>query len=89
MNQINPTKKIVIVFEGKEYHCNRPKIGSVIDMEKAVQDASETGQGGTQLILDFIAKCGLPQEVVRELDDEQLEQVMTILTPAKKKPLAP
>lgn len=85
MNQINPSKKIVIVFNGKEYECSRPKIGSVIDMEKAVHDAAESGQGGTQLILDFIGKCGFPEDAVRELDDEQLEQVLSVLTPAKKK----
>lgn len=83
-HEINPKQKIVIVFDGVEHVCNKPKLGAVLAMESRVDDAKATGKSGTQVMVDFIVSCGLPLEVVLELDDAQTEEVMKIICDSKK-----
>jgi hypothetical protein len=82
--ELNPTVKVVIVFGGKEYECRKPSLGAARDMEASVAKAKAEGGSGSQLIIDHLARCGLPREVAEELDVDQVEAVMEVLTPKKK-----
>lgn len=81
---ISPAQKIVIVFEGVEYPCTKPKLGAVMDLEAGLEAAKSEGRGGTQLLMQHLVLCGLPENVVKQLDVDQLEAVAGVLTPAKK-----
>lgn len=82
---ITPSVKITIAFEGKEYTCTKPKLGAAIAFEEAVEKARKKGgSGATQLIADHLQSCGLPADVVKELDADQIEQVMAVLQSQKK-----
>lgn len=82
---LNPSKKIVIEFEGKEYSCVPPKLGDQIELEKKLDAANEKGHGGSVLMQDLLVSCGLPKEMVKKLDVDQLNAVIEVLKPAKKK----
>lgn len=84
MTKINPAQKIVIEFEGQEYQCKRPSIGAVMDLEENLEAAKAAGKGGTKLLIQHLVSCGLPEEVVRKLDTDQIEAVSAALSPSKK-----
>lgn len=76
--------KIVFEIEGKEFPCHRPTVGEVIEHEEAVKAAESAGATPTALVLSFLARCGLPEEVTRALDPDQLVVVLEALKPSKK-----
>jgi hypothetical protein len=82
---LQPAQRIVIEFEGKEYPCRKPQLGEVEDFEAAMEEAKAKGKGVTAVVTKHIVSCGLPAEVVRKLDTDQLEAVSDILAQAKKK----
>ncbi len=82
--EIKKTSQICIVIGGKEYFMCRPKLGAALDLEEKLDEAKAAGKGGTRIVMNFIVKCGLPEEVCLELDTEELEQVLGVLTPSKK-----
>lgn len=82
---INPAQRIVIEFDGQEYVCTKPKLGVTLDLEAQLEQAKDSGKGnGTQLIMGHLKGCGLPEEMIRELDADQVQAVMMALQPAKK-----
>jgi len=82
--QINPSQKIVVVFGEVEYTMTKPKLGVALDLEEKLESAKKSGKGATRLVMEYIAKCGLPEDVIKDLDSDQLEAVMGALTPSKK-----
>lgn len=83
--EINPPMKIAVVFNGTEYTMHKPKLGKVRDFEDALEAAKKSGGSVNGLVISFVASCGLPAEVIDELDSDQLEQVVGVLSAAKKK----
>lgn len=82
--KINPAQRIVIEFEGEEYPCTKPTIGAVMDLEEALEVAKTSGTGGTKVLMAHLVSCGLPEDVIRRLDPDQIEAVSVALSPAKK-----
>lgn len=81
---INPAQRIVIEFEGKEYPCRKPQLGEVMDFEESLMSAKAEGKGATLIIMKHLESCGLPMEVVKKLDFDQMEAVSAALVPSKK-----
>ncbi len=81
---INPAQRILITFEGVEYPCTKPKVGAVMDLEAEIAQAKEEGKPVTRLVAKHLVSCGLPEEVVKQLDVDQVSAVSEVLAPAKK-----
>lgn len=79
--QITPSVKVVINYEGMDYPCTRLKLGDQIDLEEKL----EMPGSKTKALMESLAKCGLPIEVLRTMDSAQLWEVTEALKPAKKK----
>lgn len=84
MQQINldPVTVIQAVFGGKTYDLKKPKIGQVRMFEKAYSEGDSVAK--TDAMLSFISACGLPAEVIDELDVDGLNAVTEALMPKKK-----
>lgn len=82
--EVAPSARIVIVFNGAEYPMHKPKLGALRVLEAKIAQAKESGQGAISVIADHLVACGLPAEVVEELDDDQAEAVMKALSASKK-----
>ncbi len=82
--KINPAQRIIIEFDGKEYSCRKPQLGAVMDLEASLEAAKAEGKGGTLIVMHHLVSCGLPEDVVRQLDTDQIEAVSAALSPAKK-----
>jgi hypothetical protein len=74
--------KIKLIREGKEYLLRKPKIKECLVLEAAVK--SDDPEQTTNAMITFIADCGLPKEIVEDLDLEELEEVRAVLMPKKK-----
>lgn len=83
--KLNPSPIIKIEFEGKEYICTKPKVGAVRAMEAAIEKAKSDGKGGTELMIQHLMSCGLPQEMLEQLDAEQFQAVVELLHSSTKK----
>lgn len=81
---INPSQLITIEFDGKEYPCNKPRLGAVMEFETALAQCKADGKGTTALVIGHLVSCGLPESVVLQLDADQIEAVSAALAPAKK-----
>lgn len=83
--------KVKIVFreQGKpdsEVLLSKPKVGMVLDFEKAVDEAQANGgNGGVSLIAAFLVECGMPEAQLRDMDADQMEIILQALVPTKKK----
>lgn len=82
--EVNPSVKFVLVLGGSEYPMARPKLGVVREYERRLAEAKAAGSGGVELVMNFIVSCGLPESVVEDLDQDQLEQIVLALNDAKK-----
>jgi hypothetical protein len=81
---INPKQKIVIVIDSKEYALTKPTLGMQEDFEERLHETKESGKGATKLLIGFLVECGLPVEVVKKLDADEMDAVMKAIQPLKK-----
>ena len=82
--EVPVSEKMTVVFDGSEYTMRRPSLGVALELEEKIEEATASGKGAMRLVMDYVSQCGLPIEVVRSLDSDQLKAVMEALTPAKK-----
>ena len=76
--------KVLIDFEGQEYSISKPNLGIQSELEEELASAKSEGKSTTKIILNYIVRCGLPEEVTKKLDLSQLEALMEFITPKKK-----
>lgn len=81
---LQPAQRIIIEFEGKEYPMRKPQLGEVEDLEANLEQAKAEGKGGTAYVRKHLVACGLPEDVVKKLDSDQIEALSNALSPAKK-----
>lgn len=81
---LSASKRIKVIFSGAEYFMTKPKMGSVIVLEENIEKSKSTGSGGTKILVEFLHSCGLPKEVLSELDSEQIGEIVKVLMPEKK-----
>jgi hypothetical protein len=74
----------VIAIGGVDYPVSKPKLGQVAEMEEKLEAAKDDKKGVVRIMMGFVAQCGLPLEVVKELDGDELAEVIGFLTPSKK-----
>jgi len=77
------SKKIVIEFEGKEHKMSMPTIGGQSEFEESLQALGDK-PGTTKLIILHLVRCGLEQSFAEQLDYDQLQAILTVMTPKKK-----
>ena len=82
--KINPPVVIVLEIGGVEHRLSRPKLGAVKIFESELAAANAAGSGTTAVFMAHVVRCGLPVEVLDELDSEQLLEIFVALQPAKK-----
>lgn len=82
--EIKAAAKILVKFEGKEYSMTKPKMAVALAMEEKIAAAKASGSGGTAIVAAYLVGQGLPKEVLEQLDADQIEQVIQVLTPSKK-----
>ncbi len=78
--KLNPKVQIKLLLEGAEFLIRKPNMGEIEDLETEV----ESSKKGLAPILSLLEKLGLPKENARQLDSDQLEQLMAELVPKKK-----
>ena len=77
--EIAPKKEFRVKYGGQVYALRRPTTGEIIEME----ELEESGKGGLKLMVQYLGKMGLPEEVAREMDVLQLRDCIESLI-AKK-----
>lgn len=82
--ELKPSPQLVVSFEGQDHVMFRPKLGVVLEFENKMEAAQDTGTCGSKLVVDFVTRCGLPEDVVKRLDIEQLQEVVGALGASKK-----
>lgn len=82
---LNPTARLVVEIAGKEYPVTRPKMGAIRVLEERLKAANQANDGVLGIIFDHLVSCGLPAEVVDELDGHQLDALTEFLNRPKKK----
>lgn len=82
---LTPSRKIIVNFEGVDYTATPPKLGDQIELEKRLEEANTKGTGGSELTAKLLVSCGLPEEMVKKLDADQLIAVIDELKGSKKK----
>ncbi len=81
--ELKPKAKLTLNVGGVDYALTRPTVGAAIELEEAIEKAGEK-KGGIRIIRDFIVTCGLPENIVKGLDAEDLKAVSEFLMPTKK-----
>lgn len=77
--KLKPSTQIkVLMPDGEAIIIRRPK---VIEAERLEED---TKKDGVKAIYAFLAAVGLPTEKAKELEMDQLSQVVEVLLPEKK-----
>jgi len=82
--ELKPAASITIVFGGEEFQCIRPNVEMQINMEAELEKARDKKVGAAKVMADYVIACGLPQRVVYQLNEEQMEAVCEVLTAKKK-----
>lgn len=77
--ELSPKKEFRLKYGGQVYSLRRPTTGEILEME----DLEEAGKGGLKLMVQSLAKLGLPEAVSREMEITQLRELIEALI-AKK-----
>ena len=81
---LKPSSKIKIKRDGKEYILRKPKMGEILELEKKTKELRESGGSGNEEVIMYLESLGLPRDVTLDLDSEELEQVVGVVTNSKK-----
>ena len=81
---LGESKKIKVIFRGADYFMTKPKMGAVMVLEENIEKSKADKNGGTKVLVEFLHSCGLPKEVLSELDSEQVGEIVKVLMPEKK-----
>jgi hypothetical protein len=79
MLEISEKPKVSIKVFGEVYHLDRPNMEMLMDLE----EKSGAGKNATKLMVEFIAKLGLPEAVAKKLDGDQAQELVKYLSPKK------
>lgn len=76
---LKPADKIKVIFDEKEYFLSKPTMRQARKLEEGLKNSPN------QAMIELIVGCGLPEEVVMDLDLDLLAEVIEALIPTKKK----
>lgn len=82
--ELKQSSKIIVVFGGIEYEMKRPTLGVQMAFEEALEAAQENKRLGAKALFAFLTACGLPEEVVKELETDQITALVAALNEVKK-----
>ena len=68
---------------GEEFKLKRPTVSEQEEYGKKIEKCEEENKA--EMLLDLLAKCGLPKNVSSEMESDHLMQVVEALMPTKKK----
>ncbi len=78
--ELAPKAKFVLKYQGKTYALRRPTIGEV----ELLDERQKAGASKLSDLVDYLSGLGLPPEVSRDFDSEQLFEVIEKLSSKKK-----
>jgi len=79
-----PTKVLINIL-GKEYSVRKPTIGEVEENAEMAKGSDKDPSTTIKNVVAFVAKLGIPEDVLRNLETEQLTEIMEYLNGSKKK----
>lgn len=83
--ELKPSPKIKVTFEGQSYDLARPDMRARIAFEKLLKSSAEKSDvSPNEMVVDLIASCGIPKEVLLGMEEELLNQIFDALAPKKK-----
>ena len=80
--------RIKLILEGadgasRDFVLSKATMGMARDIESQL-DASG-GKGSTEILLGMLCRCGLPREVAEAIPADEVENLISVLMPSKKK----
>ena len=72
---------------GLVYEANKPTLGQIMSFERSNEEAKEQGKSSilAEATVKLLVDCGLPEDFIRGLEDDNLELVASTLVGSKKK----
>lgn len=85
MLEIKGPTKVLIKIAGVDYHVRKPTVGEVEANAEAAKDTEKDASLMMKNLINFLDKLGIPADVSRSLEIEQLTEIMEYLNGSKKK----
>lgn len=82
--KISAPLAIPIEIDGKEYLLKKPSLGVTQAFEEALLAAKAANAGSAEVYIKYLMACKLPEEVTKELDTDQLLELLGAINSAKK-----
>lgn len=79
MLEISEKPRVSVKVFGEVYNLERPNMAMLIDLEEKM----ESDKNKAKVMVEFISKLGLPEEVARKLDGDQAQELVKYLSPKK------
>ena len=82
MKELNlDKKKFTVKYEGETHELSFPSVLQTKNFVKAIE------KGGNEIeeSIKLVTSLGLPKKVVEEIDIDQLNSIMEVITPQSKK----
>ena len=76
-------RSLELKIYGEAYKLSFPTVKQTKEYADQMHESDE--DKATELLLGFLAKLGLPQEVAEEMETDHLQQLCEALMPSKKK----
>jgi hypothetical protein len=75
--------KIKVRYDGQDYEVERPKARILRDLQKTLAGADGAARE-MEITIDFIVKCGLPEDVALDMEVEAIQKLCDFLFAKKK-----
>lgn len=76
--ELKRPEKVNVKLDGVVYPMSKLTMGAALAVEKRLKDE------GAEALVSILVERGMPEEVVRGLEVELVEQVIEVLKPSKK-----
>jgi hypothetical protein len=70
---------------GVEYVLSKPKVSQVEEMAERLEKKESAPGGDIKLLREFVHKCGVPNEVISEMDAEDFNTLAEFIVSSGKK----
>lgn len=84
---LKPRSKIKVIRDGKEYLIGKMKVGYADEVRAEIKKLEASGDetSGLTYTVALLVKLGLPEEIVRDLEIEEVEAIINAVSGDKKK----
>jgi hypothetical protein len=85
MLEIKGPTKVLMKIMGVDYDVRKPTIGEVEENAEQAKINDGDPSATVKQVISFIGKLGIPENVLRSLELDQLNEIMEYLNGSKKK----